>query len=189
MSGADEKELEDETRSAVAGGLCRSCGLCCDGTLYSRVPLARADAHVHLSQAGAVVEERGDKRALLLPCGAFCAGDCRVYESRPQACREFVCRMLAELRDGRITTSEARDIVGRARALVARLSERMLRETEMTASVPPAVFVKQLRSSHIAPGATVEAFERTYARVLEELHTAQMFLAKHFAAEPGSDGT
>ena len=76
------KEQELET-------LCSSCGLCCDGSLFGRVPLEPSEREgakknkLRVVASGASFEQ---------PCGAF-AGTCRIYEERPRACRAFVCRL------------------------------------------------------------------------------------------------
>ena len=75
-----ERELET---------LCKSCGLCCDGSLFGRVPLepgerdAARKNRLRVVASGASFEQ---------PCAAF-AGTCRAYDDRPRACRAFVCRL------------------------------------------------------------------------------------------------
>jgi Fe-S-cluster containining protein len=74
--------------------LCRSCGLCCDGSLFGCVPLepdelrgARKN-HLHVLQRGKAFEQ---------PCSALgTLGDgcaCSVYSDRPRSCRAFTCRL------------------------------------------------------------------------------------------------
>jgi len=65
--------------------LCRSCGLCCDGSLFGRVPLAPDERKTRLRvvSSGASFEQ---------PCSAF-SGTCAIYEERPRACRAFTCRL------------------------------------------------------------------------------------------------
>ncbi|HEY1956480.1 MAG TPA: hypothetical protein VGH28_12735 [Polyangiaceae bacterium] len=69
--------------------LCRSCGLCCDGSLFGRVPLEPGEVdcakknRLRVIPSGASFEQ---------PCRAF-AGTCRVYDERPRACHAFECRL------------------------------------------------------------------------------------------------
>lgn len=90
--------------TAAASTLCRACGLCCDGTLFTAVPLT-ADDRVP-APAGAT--------RLPQPCAHLVSRCCQVYERRPLACRRFDCNLLHALRDGEVTAEGALAIVGEA---------------------------------------------------------------------------
>ena len=100
--------------------LCLSCGLCCDGTMFRVVRLAEGEAE-HLSGRVAFTE---DGQHITQPCQAL-RGDrcCAVYEHRPRICRAFRCLALAGLDSGRMTATEAQELVDevleRRRALAA----------------------------------------------------------------------
>ncbi len=71
--------------------LCRSCGLCCDGSLFGRVPLAPSEVSnarkvgLHVIPSGKSFEQ---------PCSALAEDRaCTIYASRPAACRSFTCRL------------------------------------------------------------------------------------------------
>lgn len=74
--------------------LCRSCGLCCDGSLFGRVGLAPAERpaarrhRLRVIPSGSAFEQ---------PCAALpVEGDdrgCSIYADRPLACRAFTCRL------------------------------------------------------------------------------------------------
>ncbi len=73
--------------SAELESLCRECGLCCDGTLFTRVPLApnevvpEAELKVRTTaQGGRYVPQR---------CAALAGTVCGVYAQLPLACRRF----------------------------------------------------------------------------------------------------
>ncbi len=77
-------------------GLCRACGLCCDGTLFQHVPLSPGEE----PQGGAgrgLLRVLPDGTGFEQPCAALARDEagcsCRVYASRPRACRTFVCRL------------------------------------------------------------------------------------------------
>jgi hypothetical protein len=74
--------------------LCRSCGLCCDGSLFGRVPLEPSEVPIARKNRLPVLE-RGN--AFEQPCSALRAqGDdhaCSAYSDRPRACRAFTCRL------------------------------------------------------------------------------------------------
>lgn len=100
----------------AADTVCQACALCCDGTLFTRVPLAAEDAappEVH-----AVTTATGG-RYLPQPCAALEGTRCTVYAQRPMACRRFECLLLTALRDGEVTEAGALEVVAKARALEA----------------------------------------------------------------------
>ncbi|MEZ4406374.1 MAG: YkgJ family cysteine cluster protein [Polyangiales bacterium] len=94
--------------------LCRACGLCCDGSLFGRVPLAEREVEVARRLRLPVV---GGK-ALAQPCAAF-HRDCEVYEDRPAACRAFACALVAREAQPMI---ERLSIVARTKELLSRLA-------------------------------------------------------------------
>jgi Fe-S-cluster containining protein len=79
---------------AELGSLCRSCGLCCDGSLFGCVTLEPDEARdarkgpLHVLQRGNAFEQ---------PCSALTTLDngcgCSIYPDRPRACRAFTCRL------------------------------------------------------------------------------------------------
>jgi len=92
--------------------LCLACGLCCDGSLFGRVPLAPDDARTHLRviASGASFEQ---------PCSALVGGACRVYTTRPRACRAFTCKLYERhIREGGPLETRLA-VVRRARSLLA----------------------------------------------------------------------
>ena len=100
----------------AVGELCQRCALCCDGSLFTRVPIGVdevVDARLQL-----VTNERGG-RHLPQPCRALHALRCDAYEVRPLACRRFECLLVGALRDGETTAGEAHETVKRAQGLVA----------------------------------------------------------------------
>lgn len=70
--------------------LCRACGMCCDGSLFGRVPLAPAEVEVARRHRLRVVASGA---AMDQPCAAHGAGGCAVYAERPRACQAFACRL------------------------------------------------------------------------------------------------
>jgi hypothetical protein len=76
------------------GALCRSCGLCCDGSLFGCVTLEPEELHGARKNRLRVLQ-RGN--AFEQPCTALSTLDegcaCSVYPERPTACRSFTCRL------------------------------------------------------------------------------------------------
>ena len=109
--------------------LCTRCGLCCDGTLFADVELAGRAEAARLEVLGLQVEDDDTTAPLLVqPCAALRGRKCGIYEHRPNCCRTFECRLLQDARRGevsvdsaRATIAEALELVGNARALLAKL--------------------------------------------------------------------
>jgi hypothetical protein len=97
--------------------LCQSCGLCCDGSLFTRVPLGVDEVVPH--DALAVVTNEKGGRHVPQRCAALAGTVCQVYAQRPLACRRYECLLFGALREGEVSLGEAIDVVHRAQALVA----------------------------------------------------------------------
>ena len=108
------------------GALCRSCGLCCDGSLFGRVTLEPDEVrgarknHLHVLPRGNAFEQ---------PCSALSTLDdrcaCSIYSDRPHPCRAFTCRLYDRHRREGGLLEVRLEAVRRVRAL--------LRFLEMTA--------------------------------------------------------
>jgi Fe-S-cluster containining protein len=108
--------------------LCGACGLCCNGSLFGRVPLAAEEVAAARRRRLRVLR---DGRAFEQPCtalvrdlaaaGADDAHACAIYDERPNACAAFECRLYVRHRSeaGALETRLA--AVRRVRELVALL--------------------------------------------------------------------
>jgi Fe-S-cluster containining protein len=83
--------------------LCVTCGLCCDGTLFSTAPLEAGEA----ARLGDAVQTTVDGAALRQPCRALRGACCEVYEARPAVCRRFNCFVLHQLETGAVSEADA----------------------------------------------------------------------------------
>jgi hypothetical protein len=97
--------------------LCRSCGLCCDGTLFGKVRLQPEDVQEPLRLAGIIVISDDTESRFKLACAAHQHGCCQVYASRPSNCRGYQCRLLVRFTKGAVTWAEAAVQIGRLRRL------------------------------------------------------------------------
>jgi hypothetical protein len=88
--------------------ICRSCGLCCDGTLYPAGRLEGGEVERALRTGLRVVYDE-DRSAFEQPCARFdrSAGGCTIYADRPATCRRFVCALLARARAGQASVDDA----------------------------------------------------------------------------------
>ncbi|MCB9139776.1 MAG: YkgJ family cysteine cluster protein [Caldilineaceae bacterium] len=89
-----------------AATLCISCGLCCDGTLFSHTPLDTDNQRDHVQEG----TDNGDK--ISQPCAYHGAETgCQIYTSRPNVCRQFKCRLLRKVLESETTLDDAMSIV------------------------------------------------------------------------------
>jgi Fe-S-cluster containining protein len=95
--------------------LCLRCALCCDGTLFSRVPLQASDT---VPPALVVSTSRGGGRYLPQPCSGLDGRRCSVYLERPFVCRAYRCLLVTAISAGESTLAEALEVVERAHELV-----------------------------------------------------------------------
>lgn len=95
----------DSKKMDASSTLCTSCGLCCDGSLFSIAPLVPEDGAVTPPLRS---QEDDDERYLSLPCRALdSARCCTVYGNRPRICGAFRCALLDRLDGGTISLQEA----------------------------------------------------------------------------------
>ena len=91
--------------------------MCCDGSLFGRVPLAPAEMESARRNGLRIV---GDG-AFEQPCAALVARSCSVYPERPLSCRRFVCRLHERHRTEGGPLEARLEAVRRVRELVAYL--------------------------------------------------------------------
>ncbi len=96
--------------------LCQSCGLCCDGSLFSRVPLGFSEQVPE--QKLAVVTNAFGGRHVPQRCAALAGTLCEVYSERPLACRRYECLLFVAHREGEVSLPDALDVVRHAQAIV-----------------------------------------------------------------------
>jgi Fe-S-cluster containining protein len=92
------------------------CGLCCDGTFYGSVVIAKEETE-RLGRVGLRV--LADREVMPQPCSALRGALCSVYADRPSACAQFECSLRKKLRAGESTLAEGIAHVARMRALLA----------------------------------------------------------------------
>ncbi len=97
--------------------LCQACGLCCDGTLFTRVPLTPTE-QVPEAELNVVCNDTGG-RYVPQRCAALAGTSCAAYAARPLACRRYECLLFGALREGEVSLPEALVVVGRAQGLAA----------------------------------------------------------------------
>ncbi|PZR14560.1 MAG: zinc/iron-chelating domain-containing protein [Archangium gephyra] len=97
--------------------LCQACGLCCDGTLFTRVPLTPTEV-VPAVKLNVLTNATGG-RYVPQRCAALGGTVCDAYSERPLACRRYECLLFGALREGEASLHEALDVVRKAQSLAA----------------------------------------------------------------------
>ncbi|MBL8939154.1 MAG: YkgJ family cysteine cluster protein [Archangium sp.] len=144
--------------------LCLSCGLCCDGTLFSTVPLEAGEAS---RLKGKVSLKRGGA-SMTQPCRALEGVSCRVYEERPATCRRFRCLALQQLEAGEVSEGDAQAFIAEVFARRRRLAETLDLDDEQKAL---KLARAQAKDGSISPQ-TLHALERL-TRLLMFLNLSQ----------------
>jgi uncharacterized protein len=142
--------------------LCLHCGMCCDGTLFTQVPLKPPEAQA-LRKHGLSLGAKEDGTPVLPQrCAALDGLCCTVYAERPEACRRYRCQLFTALAEGEVSLEEAKGVVDAAHAKVEAVA----------ALLPPRAGIREARlgaASSSLPGEAREALAR-----------AELYLDRHF---------
>ena len=98
--------------SETSQSLCQDCGLCCDGTLFNRVPLALAELQP-LRILGFDILEVLEQAYFPQPCAKLKECSCSVYAERPNNCRSYRCKVLRQLEQGELDFEQAHTLLKR----------------------------------------------------------------------------
>jgi hypothetical protein len=85
----------DAQRASELSQLCRSCGACCDGSLFHRARLSPEEVEPARRNGLRVIRDKGFEQ----PCSQLEDKSCKIYASRPGVCQRFTCKLLARHRD------------------------------------------------------------------------------------------
>lgn len=99
---------------------CQACGLCCNGTLYSRAKVAPGE-EARIADYGLTLQEFDGKIYFRLPCKYLNCSRCTIYEKRFEICRSFECDLLRRFKANEISLDEALKTVDTARELLAKV--------------------------------------------------------------------
>lgn len=101
-----------EGGSAIdAGKLCQSCGICCDGTLFSHVSLSPDEISRVEKYEINVLREKNRKPRFLPPCPCFKEGSCSIYLDRPRKCASYHCKLQKSVMNGTVELEESLKLV------------------------------------------------------------------------------
>jgi hypothetical protein len=109
-----ERIITDSKAPAEEQEICKECGLCCDGTLFSFAglyPGERSDLPEKIKKKSFT---EGDKDYFYLPCLYF-SGKCTIYTfKRADVCSSYRCQLLKDLSEGKMTMDVAHGLVRKA---------------------------------------------------------------------------
>jgi hypothetical protein len=134
--------------------LCKSCGLCCTGHLFSWVRLNASELDPSRALGLNVIRSDPRQRGFTQPCPLW-QGDCTVYTSPhyPRGCRTYQCKLLKQMIDGNVPLPEALRVVQQAMEMIreveallpaspnASFRERLVEQMEQ-GSADPALQLK-----------------------------------------------
>ena len=101
--------------------ICLSCGLCCDGSIFTRITLALSDRVDILEAAGVVLSKKDERTEMRLRCTALDGTCCTIYEDRPVRCGLFTCALHRRHSAGEVGTDEALATIAKTRELQAKV--------------------------------------------------------------------
>lgn len=164
-------EMSDTGEFLDQEALCLSCGLCCDGTLFSLVPIRDCD-DITVLQASVQLLPDGQS-GFEQPCRAYSNRGCRIYADRPTNCRKFHCKLLDELRERKIALPEAREKIKRVFAFRNDFRETLRRLDPASLATPlPALWAKWNGDGL--------AFRQKHGAALMQLAALNWYLQRNF---------
>ena len=96
--------------------LCLKCGLCCDGTIFTKVQLEAQDGAGKLSLFQINCVE--DDFFFPLPCFAHDRiKGCRIYNLRPAKCKNYSCKLLSRFNNQELSFQKAVKLTEHTRQL------------------------------------------------------------------------
>jgi len=104
------------SRASEATTLCKACGLCCTGHLFSWVRLKAVEL-APLEKLGLkVIRSDPRQRGFTQPCPMW-NGVCTIYDSPhyPRGCDSYKCKLLRELLDESVSLARALKVVKQAK--------------------------------------------------------------------------
>jgi hypothetical protein len=102
--------------------LCKSCGLCCTGHLFSWVRLRAVELDPSQALGLNVIRSDPHQRGFTQPCPLW-QGQCTVHTSPhyPRVCRSYQCKLLKEVLDENIPLPESLTVVQQAKEMINEL--------------------------------------------------------------------
>lgn len=161
------------SRASEATTLCKACGLCCTGHLFSWVRL-KATELPHLKKLGVnVIRSDPRQRGFTQPCPLW-DRQCTIYESLdyPRGCASYNCKLLRELLDESISLSKALRVVKRAKERIG--------EVEL---LLPASSISSFRERLVTYLENVSESRNTESELQKEAHALVLLFRDDFGVK------
>lgn len=99
--------------------LCKACGLCCTGHLFSWTKLKSAELETIEELGVKVLRSIPSQRGFNQPCPLW-KGQCTIYSlpNYPHFCRSYKCKLLKKLLDETIPLTEALQVIRQAKEMI-----------------------------------------------------------------------
>lgn len=98
-----------ETNSAfLANDLCRDCGICCDGVLFTYVDLTDDEADALAGKGLGIYRDEKGRPVFNLRCNRFGEQGCTLYADRPKTCKAYHCDLTRSVMNETISYEEAK---------------------------------------------------------------------------------
>ena len=116
----------DEKSESQAEILCKSCGLCCTGHLFSWAKLRPSE--LDPAETLGMIVSRSDpgQRGFSQPCPLW-HGQCTIYElpQYPHVCRAYKCKLLKQMIAGQAPLTDALEVIDQAKGLIQELDNSL----------------------------------------------------------------
>jgi len=125
-------------KPSLTATLCTRCGLCCDGSLFADVELASNDEASALEVMGLDIEDddQGDGGLLWQPCRGLKGKRCSIYAHRPDCCRTFECRLLQDVKRGKVGVDPAKKRIAQALREIERVKKLVVQLGQVNERLP-----------------------------------------------------
>ena len=160
--------------------LCLTCGLCCDGTLFSSVRLKQDDKVAPLKAVDIKFISNEDSNEFKQPCAAHKNCTCTVYRDRPQECRAYKCELLKRFERNDISYKFALEIINKMISLKNEVNALARAASTNTQSAEEIILLMKKWSKD----RSIEATKQSYAHVFLKFGVLQIYLDRFFRKKP-----
>jgi hypothetical protein len=149
------------SQASAATALCKACGLCCTGHLFSWVRLKAVEL-TPLEKLGLnVIRSDPRQRGFTQPCPMW-NGLCTIYDSPnyPKGCDSYKCKLLRELLDESVSLPKALRVVQQTKKLIQ----------DVAAFLPdaPLLSFRERLVTELESGTADEAFQSKAQELLQK---------------------
>lgn len=163
--------------------ICIKCGLCCDGTLFSRARIFEGETIDNKLEMEVIKIENKDTEGFALPCGYLKDRVCSIYYSnrpkRPLICSRFKCKLLRKYEKQEGSYEDALIIIENTKALITNFNIEIKNYFPDIASESINVKLSKLDEKHYE-SLNQLAFRKKYGKVLLDSFTLRTIFGKHF---------